>query len=126
MQAHDLAAFQKHIRVYIGVFVALLVGTLLTVAISYVHFGHAGNIAIALCIAVVKAGLVAGFFMHLVAEKRSIYTLLTFTGIFFAGLMALTVWAARDLPDQSETNHLVHSQAAPGEPGGAASAHHVP
>jgi caa(3)-type oxidase subunit IV len=70
MDAHDTAAFKKHIRQYIGVFVALLVATVLTVAVSYVHFGaedsHVGNVTVALIIAGIKAALVAGFFMHLV------------------------------------------------------------
>jgi cytochrome c oxidase subunit 4 len=111
MQHHDTAAFKRHLKVYIGVFIALLVGTILTVAVSYVHFGsedsHAGNISVALVIAVTKAFLVAGFFMHLVSEKRSIYTLLTCTGFFFAGLMALTVWAAQDQPELTEITESV-------------------
>jgi len=113
MEAHDTAAFKKHIRVYIGVFVALLVATILTVAVSYVHFGspdsHAGNVAVALIIAVLKAGLVAGFFMHLVAEKRPIYTLLAFTGVFFLGLMILTVYAHFDTPGE------IHHYLPPGQ-----------
>jgi cytochrome c oxidase subunit IV len=102
METHDVAAFKKHIRLYIGVFVALLVGTLLTVGVSYVHFGsedsHVGNVTVALIIAVLKAALVAGFFMHLVSEKRSIYTVLALTSVFFAGLMVLTVWGYYDTP----------------------------
>jgi cytochrome c oxidase subunit IV len=118
MNAHDLPAFKKHVRTYIGVFIALLVGTLLTVAVSYVHFGHAGNITVALIIAVVKAALVAGFFMHLVSEKRSIYTVLGFTAFFFLGLMFLTVWSMQDHPDL--TVPLVNSAPA------TLPAHHVP
>jgi cytochrome c oxidase subunit IV len=102
MDAHDTAAFRKHIRQYIAVFVALLVATVLTVAVSYVHFGaedsHVGNVTVALIIAALKAALVAGFFMHLVSEKRSIYTMLATTGVFFAALIALTVFAFFDSP----------------------------
>ena len=87
---------QKHVRVYIRVFVALLVATMLTVGVSYIHLGTSGNIAVALTIAVAKAALVAGFFMHLAAEKKTIYTFLIFTGIFFAGLMFLTLLAMAD------------------------------
>lgn len=93
---HD-ADIKKHLRVYIGVFVALLVLTLITVGISYIHFGHAGNIVIALIIAVIKAGLVAGYFMHLNSEKRAIYRVLIFTVFFFAGLMFLTLWSMSDI-----------------------------
>ncbi len=102
METHDAAAFRRHIRQYIAVFVALLVATVLTVAVSYVHFGaedsHVGNVTVAMIIASVKAALVAGFFMHLVAEKRSIYTMLATTGVFFAALIALTVFAFYDSP----------------------------
>ena len=114
--AHDI---KKHLKVYIGVFVALLVGTIITVAVSRVNLGHAGNISLALVIAVLKAALVAGFFMHLVSEKKPIYTILVFTAFFFVGLMALTIWAMNDNPEQTTTT----GQAPPAH---AAPAHHVP
>ena len=114
--AHDI---KKHLKVYIGVFVALLVGTIITVAASRLDLGHAGNISLALFIAVLKAGLVAGFFMHLVSEKKPIYTILVFTAFFFAGLMALTIWSMNDSPDMTVT-----TQRAP--PAHGAAAHHVP
>ncbi len=118
MQTHDLTTFKKHLRIYVGVFLALLVGTLVTVAVSYIHFGHAGNITVALVIAGLKAGLVAAFFMHLVSEKKSIYTLLVCTGFFFLGLMALTLWAMQDHPDLA-------IRSAPASPP-ALLAHHTP
>jgi cytochrome c oxidase subunit 4 len=109
MDAHDSIAFKKHIRQYIWVFVALLVGTVLTVAVSYVHFGaedsHVGNVTVALIIATAKAALVAGFFMHLVSEKRSIYTMLATTGVFFVGLIVLTIFAFFDTPGTHDTLH---------------------
>jgi len=114
--AHDI---KKHLKVYIGVFVALLVGTIITVAVSRVNLGHAGNISLALVIAVLTAALVAGFFMHLVSEKKPIYTILVFTAFFFVGLMALTIWAMNDSPEQTTTT----GQAPPAH---AAPAHHVP
>jgi cytochrome c oxidase subunit 4 len=114
MDAHDTAAFRKHIRQYIGVFVALLVATVLTVAVSYVHFGaedsHVGNVTVALIIAALKAALVAGFFMHLVSEKRSIYTMLATTGVFFVALIALTVFSFFDSPGSHDA--LTHPRAA--------------
>jgi len=114
--AHDV---KKHLKVYIGVFVALLVGTIITVAASRMDLGHAGNISLALFIAVVKAFLVAGFFMHLVSEKKAIYAILVFTAFFFVGLMALTIWSMNDNPDMTS-----RTQGAP--PAHAAPAHHVP
>ena len=98
MSDHSAQDISKHLKVYIGVFVALLIGTLLTVAASRIHFGHDGNIIVALVIAVIKAGLVALFFMHLVSEKKSIYVVMGFTAFFFISLMFLTVWAMHDFP----------------------------
>ena len=89
--------FKKHLKVYIGVFVALLVMTIVTVGISRVDLGSKkANITVALIIAVFKACLVAGWFMHLASEKRSIYRVLYFTFFFFAGLIFLTLWAMKD------------------------------
>jgi hypothetical protein len=36
--------------------------------------------------------------MHLISEKKMVYTVLGFTVFFFAGLLALTVWAMHDFP----------------------------
>ena len=102
------------------VFGALILGTILTVAVYFKHFESVAlAIAIALIIATVKASLVAGFFMHLVSEKKPIYTILVFTAFFFVGLMALTIWAMNDSPEQTTTT----GQAPPAH---AAPAHHVP
>lgn len=91
---HDVS---KHVRGYIIVFGALLIGTVLTVAASYVHFGNKDsntlNIAVALIIACTKAFLVAGYFMHLISEKKMIYSILGFTTFFVAGLVFLTLWS---------------------------------
>jgi cytochrome c oxidase subunit 4 len=114
------AHIAKHVRVYITVFIALLVGTLVTVAMYAVHFESVPlTILIALFIATVKASLVAGFFMHLVSEKKAIYAILVFTAFFFAGLMALTIWSMHDFPvlSGSTTQHA---------PAAAAAAPHVP
>jgi cytochrome c oxidase subunit 4 len=118
MHIQDRAAFRRHVRVYIGVFVALLVATVLTVAVSFVHFGHedshVGNVTVALVIAVMKAALVAGFFMHLFSERRSIYTMLAATGVFFVGLVALTVFSFYDAPGTHESHrgNAPHSERA--------------
>ena len=69
-------------------------GTIITVLASYIPFGnHAINIAVALVIACGKAFLVAGYFMHLISERKMIYGIMAFTAFFFAGLMYLTVWS---------------------------------
>lgn len=119
MDAHDTVAFKKHVRQYIAVFVALMVATVLTVAVSYVHFGaedsHVGNVTVALIIAGAKAALVAGFFMHLVSEKRSIYTMLATTGIFFIALIFLTIASYYDTPaTHTPLTHSVKEATADG------------
>lgn len=75
-----------HIRVYITVFAALMALTLITVAVSYLHLVLWQAIAVALFIAAIKGSLVAGFFMHLISEKKVIYTVLIIAAIFIVGL----------------------------------------
>jgi cytochrome c oxidase subunit 4 len=83
------ADIDKHVRVYITVFVALMVLTIITVAISYLHLSVPIAVAIALFVAIIKGSLVAGYFMHLVSEKKLIYAVLVLTVVFFAALLAL-------------------------------------
>jgi cytochrome c oxidase subunit 4 len=68
----DSSELHPHVlplKVYFGVWAALLVFTVVTVAVSYFDFGEA-NIVIALVIAMFKAGLVATFFMHLKYDDK--------------------------------------------------------
>ena len=96
---HSHDDISKHVKVYVAVFIALLLGTILTVAMYYQHFNSmAVTITIALFIATVKASLVAGFFMHLISEKKAIYAILLATVFFFAGMMYLTVWSRGEMP----------------------------
>ncbi|MBI3417708.1 MAG: cytochrome C oxidase subunit IV family protein [Verrucomicrobia bacterium] len=97
--SHDAHDIQKSVRRYLIVFGALLVGTILTVAVNAVNFHSiAITVAVALFIATIKAFLVAGYFMHLIDEKKMIYGILASTGFFFIGLMWLTIWAMHDFP----------------------------
>ena len=93
---HDPADIDKHVRVYITVFVVLMALTLVTVAISYLHLSTPMAIALALFIATVKGALVAGYFMHLVSEKKLIYAVLALTVVFFIALLALPVFTHSD------------------------------
>jgi cytochrome c oxidase subunit 4 len=81
--------FKKHLGQYYVVFVALLCLTAVTVAVSYLHLKRPLAIAIALVIATVKAGLVAGVFMHLISEKKVIYAVLILTAAFFLLVLLL-------------------------------------
>ena len=52
----------------------------------------------------IKASLVAGYFMHLISERKLIYCILAFTAFFFVGLMFLTLVAYHDFPPQTVTH----------------------
>ena len=83
---------KRHMRTYAIVGVALMIGTVLTVWASYINFRTREiNIIVALIIASTKAALVAGFFMHLISEKKLIYLVLGFTIFFATGLVFLTL-----------------------------------
>src|SRR5689334_11115111 len=101
--AHSHEDIKKHVRTYIVIFVALLVGTIITVGLNYMHFDSmAVTVGIALFVATIKAALVAGFFMHLISEKKAIYAMLAATIFFFASMMYLTVWARGQMPKGTE------------------------
>jgi len=80
----------KHVKIYIAIFVALAILTLVTVWVSHLQFSHTMHIVVALSIATLKGSLVALFFMHLIDEKKVIYGVLIFTVTFFFVLMLLT------------------------------------
>ena len=93
------------VRGYLFVYFALLAGTALTVWASFIPFGSIEiNIAVALLIAGVKAFLVAGYFMHLISERKMIYNVMGFTVFFFISLMFLTLYAMHDFPAMTVTH----------------------
>ena len=93
-------SLQSYIRLCAVVFLVVLCTTSAMIATSFSHLGDGWTlkVAIILAIAVVNAFLVAGYLMHLLSEKKLIYTVLGFTVFFFIGLFALTVWAMQDSP----------------------------
>ncbi len=93
MHAEDI---QKHVRTYMIVFAALAILTAITVAVSYLHLKVFAAVTVALIIASVKGGLVAGYFMHLISEKKLIYGVLIITGIFFLAMMFLLIGSYYD------------------------------
>ncbi len=80
---------RKHVKTYFMVFGALMVLTVVTVAISYLHLAVHEAIIIALAVATIKGSLVALYFMHLNHEKKLIYYSLMLTVVFFAFLMII-------------------------------------
>src|SRR5918993_5004655 len=89
LTADHAADIDKHVRVYITVFVALMALTIVTVAVSYLDLSTPMAIAVALFIAIIKGSLVACYFMHLISEKRLIYVVLGITVFKFVALMIL-------------------------------------
>lgn len=82
---------KKHVRAYVAVFGALMALTVITVVVSTFHLNITAAVIVALFIATVKGSLVAGYFMHLISEKKVIYIVLIFTVVFFIALMFLPI-----------------------------------
>ena len=89
---HTHEEVQKQIKIYIRVFLALAVLTVVTVSVAYLHMPLLLAVAAALLIASVKSSLVAGFFMHLKAEKKIIYGVLLLAFVFFIVLLFWPSW----------------------------------
>ena len=75
---------------YFLVFLALMAGTAITVAVTYVHLGWL-NLPLALIIATTKALLVIMFFMHLKDHPKLIKVTFIAAFFFFAILVAHTL-----------------------------------
>jgi heme/copper-type cytochrome/quinol oxidase subunit 4 len=92
--------FQDYLRRCLYIFIAILCATSLMIWISYLpeHYTWAAKVGMILAIASANAFVVAGFLMHLISEKKMIYTILAFTVFFVIGLFALTLYAMHDFP----------------------------
>ena len=89
------------------VLLAVACMTAMMIATSFSSIGGGSwtpKVALILLIASVNAFVIAGFLMHLLSEKKLIYTVLGFTVFFFIGLAGLTIWAMSDFP-VGTTNH---------------------
>lgn len=80
-------AVHRQVKIYIAVFIALALLTVITVAVGYLHLPFREAVIVALFIATIKASLVAAFFMHLSSEKKIIYSMLILAIFFFAFLL---------------------------------------
>ena len=89
MDTHAHEDMTKHVRTYLMVFGTLMVLTVITVGVSYLHLPTREQVFVALAIATIKGSLVALFFMHLIDERKLIYAVLALTVIFFAFLIWL-------------------------------------
>ena len=96
MTSDHAVDIDKHVRIYISVFVALMVLTIVTVAVSRFHLPVPIAVTVALIVATIKGSLVACYFMHLISEKKLIYAVLGLTAVFFVALIALPVVTVND------------------------------
>jgi cytochrome c oxidase subunit IV len=96
MDAHASDEISKHVKTYMMVFGTLMVLTIVTVGVSYLHLATHEAIIVALVIATIKASLVALFFMHLNHERTLIYWVLALTIVFFAVLMVVPLATVSD------------------------------
>jgi len=87
LDAHSPEALRKHVRTYMLVFGSLMVLTLVTVGLKYLHLPTVPAILVALAIALVKGSLVACYFMHLISERKLILILMLATVFFFFGVL---------------------------------------
>ena len=78
------------VRIYIVIFLALLVGTGLTVAAAFYDFPWKLNAVVALTIATIKATLVVLYFMHVRYSTRLVWVIVA-AALFWMGILfALT------------------------------------
>lgn len=92
--ANTTHAHTEHVlplRLYFGVFGALLVLTAITVYIASLNFG-AFNLVVAMSVAAIKASLVALFFMHLKYDNK-VYLVIFITSIAFLAIFIIFTMA---------------------------------
>ncbi|HEU4769473.1 MAG TPA: cytochrome C oxidase subunit IV family protein [Pyrinomonadaceae bacterium] len=78
------------VRVYVTIFLVLVVGTILTVAAAFFDFPWRLNTIIALTIATAKATFVVLYFMHVRYSSRLIWVIVTSALFWMAILFAFT------------------------------------
>ena len=89
MKTH--AVHHSHRPLYLRIFLGLMVLLVLTVLAAWVPLPGSGNIAAAMTIAVVKAGLILMFFMHFRDSGRLTWLVGGATVVWFLILIALTL-----------------------------------
>jgi cytochrome c oxidase subunit 4 len=92
----DEIAHVTPVRLLLAVWGALMVLTVITVAVTSVDLGSRVNLLVAMAIATVKAGLVVTYFMHL-RWDRPFHTL-----VFLGSLLFVSLFISMTLFDKSE------------------------
>lgn len=94
--SHSHQDVSSHVKLYLIIGAALLVGTVITVLASHIQMGITAGIIVAIIIASIKGSLVAGYFMHLKEERRLIYLVLALTAAFIVVMVGLFLFAFGD------------------------------
>jgi cytochrome c oxidase subunit 4 len=118
-EAHD--PHRPNVKLYMAVFGALMVLTLVTVLISKFHLPRPQAIALGLFVACVKASLVGAIFMHLWGEAklihRFLYVAFAFSVMFLIPLIDFVLLSPRMLdhaavasqhPDEGAAGEAAH------------------
>lgn len=104
---HDEHA--PNVKLYMGVFAALMVLTVVTVWISKFHLSIVQAVALGMFVASIKAGLVAAVFMHLWGEKKLIFWTLGLT-VFFGAFLVIGLIDSRMTQDERPERADVKAQ----------------
>lgn len=94
---HEDQGHTHHTKAYVGVWLALLVLTAVTVYVSYFDFGE-WNIFVAMLVATIKATLVCLYFMHLKYDNRMDQVVFISSFVFLAIFIALTLSDVMERP----------------------------
>lgn len=89
-----MSAHEHHIssaKFLWGVGIALFILTVLTVAVTWIQIPEPWNVVIAIAIAVVKATIVAAFFMNLFWDSKFNTMILVMSVLFFILLIGITL-----------------------------------
>src|SRR5215210_9576505 len=78
------------VRIYVTIFLVLLVGTALTVMAAFIDFPWQLNTIVAMTIAITKATFVVLYFMHVRYSTRLIWVILAAALFWMAILFAFT------------------------------------
>jgi len=78
-------------RVYVGIFLILLAGTVLTVLAAFQDFPGPLNAVVALTIAAIKATFVVLYFMHVRYSGRLVWLIIGSALFWLAIMFALTI-----------------------------------
>lgn len=94
---HTLEHVKRQVRVYVYVFLSLLVLTIVTVLVSRIELPVLAGVIVALIVASFKGTLVAGIFMHLFSDKSPfIVRVLIVSAFLFFVMIALFLFGYFD------------------------------